>query len=153
MFVLELISELVQKLKPARRARRSKKREVGDRAEAFALEFLQREHGFKLIGQSISDEAGELDLVGRMKGFEGVVVVEVRARREGGMLKPDEAVDQAKQRQVVETAQRVLRRRGIVDLLRYDIVGVYLDEQSNPLRAEHFPDAFNRSVLRTRRRN
>jgi Holliday junction resolvase-like predicted endonuclease len=82
--------------------------------------------------------------VGRVKGNEGLVVVEVRARRQGGLLLPHEAVDLRKQEQVVKTAQRLLRRRGFHDVLRFDVVGVYLCPNGEPLRAEHFPGAFGR---------
>ncbi len=151
MFVIDLVREVWWLLKPKTQSGRSATRATGDKAEAFALAFLKKECGFRLIEQSMSDEEGELDLVGRIKGNEGLVVVEVRARREGGMLKPHEAVDPRKQRQVVETALRLLRRKGFHDVLRFDVVGVYLDAAGEPVRAEHFADAFDRSVVQTRR--
>src|SRR5690606_6016818 len=100
------------------------------------------------VERGMMDEDGELDLVGRIKGVEGLVVVEVRARKEGGMLTPREAVDFKKQRQVVRSAERLLRRKGFHDVIRYDIVGVYLNIRNEPVRAEHFENAFDRSVLR-----
>jgi Holliday junction resolvase-like predicted endonuclease len=152
VFVIELIQELAAKYRPRRKAGRSRKRAVGDSAEAFALRFLRRGQGFRLIEQGMEDEAGELDLVGRIRGFDGIVVVEVRARREGGLLKPHEAVDLTKQRQVVETADRLLPRRGLNESVRFDVVGVYLDRNGEPLRAEHFPAAFDRGVAKPKRR-
>jgi putative endonuclease len=151
MFIVELISAYVKQLMPrkAAQAGRSRTRAVGDGAEEFALAFLKKK-GFKLIERSMMDEDGELDLVGRIKGNEGLVVIEVRARREGGMLTPREAVDFRKQCQVVETAQRILRRKGFHDVLRFDIVGVYLNDRDEPTRCEHFEDAFDRSVLKRR---
>lgn len=152
MFVLELFSALLAKLRPnaAGPRGRSSTRAVGDKAEDYALEFLRRKCRFKVIDRNVQDEEGELDLVGRIAGNEGLVVVEVRSRREGGLITPREAVDIHKQRQVVETAHRILRRKGYHDVLRFDVVGVYLDEQGEPTKAEHFPDAFDRGVLRRR---
>ena len=86
-----------------------------------------------LVERGMMDEDGELDLVGRVKGNEGLVVVEVRARKEGGMLTPREAVDFKKQQQVVKTAQRLLRRKGFYDVLRFDIVGVYLNDRDEKM--------------------
>ncbi|MBK8208446.1 MAG: YraN family protein [Planctomycetes bacterium] len=148
MFVIELIQEIWWKLKPRPQAGRSATRAVGDKAEQFALAYLKKECGFKLIEQGMHDEDGELDLVGRIKGNEGLVVVEVRARTEGGLVSPRDAVDFSKQRQVVETARRLLPRKGFHDVLRFDIVGVWLDQQGAPARAEHFADAFDRNALR-----
>ena len=74
----------------------------------------------------------------------------VRARKEGGLLTPREAVDIRKQRQVVETARRLLPRRGFHDVLRFDVVGVYLNDRDEPIRAEHFESAFDPGVLRRR---
>ena len=150
MFVVELLSAYLRRLRPRETgpAGRSRTRAIGDVAEDFALRFLRKEKGFKLIEQGMMDEDGELDLVGRIKGNEGLVVVEVRARKEGGLLLPHEAVDFRKQQQVVATALRILRRRGFHDVLRFDIVGVYLDKHNQPVRAEHFEGAFDQRVLR-----
>lgn len=150
MFVLELISALLEKLRPEQTVRggRSRTRVVGDRAEDFAVDFLKRQCRFRVVERNLEDEDGELDIVGRIRGNEGLVVVEVRSRKEGGLITPREAVDLRKQRQVVETARRILRRRGYHDVLRFDVVGVYLDENGEPTRAEHFADAFDRSALR-----
>jgi putative endonuclease len=150
MFVLELISALLEKLRPEQTVRggRSRTRAVGDRAEDFAVDFLKRQCRFRVVERNLEDEDGELDIVGRIRGNEGLVVVEVRSRKEGGLITPREAVDLRKQRQVVETARRILRRRGYHDVLRFDVVGVYLDKNGEPTRAEHFPDAFDRLALR-----
>lgn len=150
MFLFELIGAYIKQLRPAKpEARgRSRTRAVGDAAEEFALQFLKKERNFRLVERGMMDEDGELDLVGRIKGVEGLVVVEVRARKEGGMLTPREAVDFKKQRQVVRSAERLLRRKGFHDVIRYDIVGVYLNIRNEPVRAEHFENAFDRSVLR-----
>jgi putative endonuclease len=152
MFFFELIGAYIKQLRPrkAESAGRSRTRAVGDAAEEFALAFLKKQTGFRLIERGMMDEDGELDLVGRIKGNEGLVVVEVRARKEGGMLTPREAVDLKKQRQVIETARRLLPRKGFHDVLRFDVVGVYLNDRDEPIRAEHFENAFDRSILRRR---
>ena len=62
-------------------------------------------------------------------------------------------MDRKKQRQVVETAQRLLRRKAFRNVLRFDIVGVYLNDRDEPIRAEHFENAFDRSVLKKRQRS
>lgn len=149
MFFFDLIGALIRELKPRKgeTVGRSRSRAVGDVAEEFAYQLLKKK-GFRLIARSMQDENGELDLVGRFRSVEGLVVVEVRSRKEGGMVTPREAVDLRKQRQVVETGYRILRRKGFHDILRFDIVGVYLNDRKEPIRAEHFPDAFDRSVLK-----
>ncbi|MCA8915940.1 MAG: YraN family protein [Planctomycetes bacterium] len=152
MFIFELIGAYLKQLRPRKSevGGRSRTRAVGDAAEEFALAFLKKQSGFRLIQRGMMDEDGELDLVGRVKGNEGLVVVEVRARKEGGLLTPREAVDIKKQRQVVETARRLLPRKGFHDVLRFDVVGVYLNDRDEPTRAEHFENAFDGSVLRRR---
>ncbi|KAA0218119.1 YraN family protein [bacterium] len=144
MFLLELIEsvwdEVMARLRPRRRGA-SPTRARGDLAEDFALEFLLQQ-GFTLLARNLGDERGELDLVGRQRGFDGIVVVEVRARREGGLLAPREAVNRRKQRQVVKTARRLLPRHQLHGPLRFDIVGVWLNEQHKPVRAQRFESAF-----------
>lgn len=150
MFIVELVAALVEKLRPQEKAQRgrSRTRAVGDKAEDFAVTFLKQQCRFRVVERNLQDEDGELDIVGRIRGNEGLVVVEVRSRKEGGLITPREAVDIRKQRQVVETARRILRRKGYHDVLRFDVVGVYLDESGEPTRAEHYPDAFDRSALK-----
>lgn len=150
MFFFELIGAYLKQLRPRKAGPpgRSRTRAVGDAAEEFALAFLKKEKRFRLVERGMMDEDGELDLVGRIKGNEGLVVVEVRARKEGGLITPREAVDIRKQRQVVETARRLLPRKGFHDVLRFDIVGVYLNDRDEPIRAEHYENAFDASVLK-----
>lgn len=140
--LLDLIRAALRELasRSGRRGR-SKTRAAGDRAEEFALRFLKKA-GFRPLMANVGDERGELDLVGRFPDFDGVVVIEVRARKEGGVRTPREAVDRRKQKQVVRTARRVLKRKGVFEPLRFDVVGVYLDDEGEPARAEHFPAAF-----------
>ena len=144
MFFLDLIEALIDaaraKLRPKERAG-SATRKRGDIAEDFALAFLQKQ-GFSLIQRNLGDEKGELDLVGRQTGLQGLVVVEVRARRQGGKLSPRESVNRRKQKQVIKTAKRLLKRKSLTGPVRYDIVGVWLNEQNEPVEAERFENAF-----------
>ncbi len=144
MYFLDLIEALIDaardKLRP-REIKGSAKRRTGDKAEDFALAFLKSQ-GFSLLERNLGDEKGELDLVGHQRGYDGIVVVEVRARKEGGLRSPREAVDRRKQRQVVKTAKRLLKRKGLKGPVRFDIVGVHLSETGEPMRAERFERAF-----------
>ena len=149
MFFLDLMEAVIARLRPSRRESRgrSDSRAVGDAAEEYALELL-RKAGFRLIEQSLRDDVGELDFVGKQKGFDGIVVVEVRARKAGGLVEPKDSVNRKKQRQVVKTARRLLPRHGLKGKVRYDIVGVWLDKAGIPTRAERYESAFDASVLK-----
>lgn len=155
MFILDLFLSVLdwifgRAFRRQRRARRSATRLAGDRAEAFALAFLERD-GFSTLERNMADSRGELDLVGRQRGFDGVVVVEVRSRTEGSPVDPRDTVRRGKQRRVVRAAMRLLKHRGLRGPVRYDIVGVWLNAEGEPVRAERFVDAFGAKVLRTRR--
>ncbi|MCC6574503.1 MAG: YraN family protein [Planctomycetes bacterium] len=128
----------------------SPQRMAGDKAELFALAQLQRE-GFSLIERNLSDSRGELDLVGRQNGFDGIVVVEVRSRSEGSPLDPRDTVRGAKKRQVINTARRLLKRRQLDrEPVRFDIVGVWVNAAGEPVKAERFADAFDAGILKKR---
>lgn len=155
MLLFDLIRAVTREIRPASDddVAGSAQRQVGDCAEAFALRELKKQ-GFRLIRRGASDPDGELDLIGRFDDYDGVVVIEVRARKEGGMQSPLEAIGYSKQKQVVRTARRLLPQMGIHDPLRFDAVGVWLDGRGNPQRMEHVPNAFRaKDFIKPRRRH
>jgi putative endonuclease len=96
---------------------------LGREGERIAARYLRR-HGFKILYRNYEPpHGGEIDLVCR----EGktLVFVEVKTRAPGGMGRPADAVDAAKEEAIIRGAESWLRLLGNPDIpVRLDIVEV-----------------------------
>jgi len=111
----------------------------GARGERIAAHALRRK-GFKILARNVRDGSGEIDLIAR--DGDTLVFVEVKTRQEGF---PAEAVTPAKRRRITLTAERFMKRHGILGTsvrVRYDIVAVVWPEGRGKPRVEHIPHAF-----------
>lgn len=98
-------------------------REIGDDAEALALERLTRQ-GLTLVTRNYRCRLGELDLV--MRAGSCLVFVEVRYRQAGSRINALESIGPQKQRKLTLAAARFLARhpRYRHDIVRFDVVAV-----------------------------
>ncbi|MDO4633228.1 MAG: YraN family protein [Eubacteriales bacterium] len=110
-------------------------RETGARYEALAAAYLMQE-GFQILEKNYRIRSGEIDLIAREGRY--LVFIEVKYRsslREGSPL---EAVNQKKQRVIIQTARHYLLSHGYSEdtPCRFDVVGMDGD------RVTHIRDAF-----------
>lgn len=103
---------------------RRERRRTGVRGETFAYWYLRR-HGYVVVGRNYrtAHRRGEIDLI----GWDGAVLafVEVKTRTTATGGPPEEAVDAAKRRVLVEMARDYVARRGLADVpYRFDIVAL-----------------------------
>lgn len=112
----------------------------GQRGEVAAAKFLRR-LGYRIVARGERSRLGELDLVavdGRT-----VVFVEVKTRDSVAHGRPEEAVDNEKQRRVTRAALGYLKRHGLLEQpARFDVVSVVWPSNSKQPTIEHFRDAF-----------
>ncbi len=102
------------------------RQEDGDRAEARALDLLQR-RGLCLVQRNYRvargphARGGEIDLI--MRAADGTLVfVEVRSRRSTAHGGAAASVSAAKQRSLVLAAQHYLQRLAVMPPCRFDVV-------------------------------
>ncbi len=120
------------------------KRSFGKRGERAAERFLKK-RGMKIVAAGYSNHIGEIDLVAveKTRTEKTVVFVEVKTRGSDAQGLPVEAVDQHKQRQIVQTALVFLRQHELLESrFRFDIVSVMWPEDVRHPEITHFPDAF-----------
>lgn len=117
----------------------------GSRAEGHARQWLKSQ-GYRIVAANIADDRGELDLLVHPPGDSlTLAVVEVRSSSSQSTLRHDMLFPPAKQRQVEDTARRLLVKRRLVRPgmgVRFDVVFVRLDDAGNALEVQHFPHAF-----------
>lgn len=115
-------------------------KQVGDRGETLAAEYLQRQ-GYTIVDRNWHDRTGELDIVAR--DANGVwVFVEVKTRRAAD-ANPLEALTPRKRRALTAAAQFYLAKNGLEDeVWRIDVIAVTF-QSGKPPHIEHFQDAFD----------
>jgi Holliday junction resolvase-like predicted endonuclease len=135
--------------------------ESGRAAQSLAEQTLTRS-GHRILARNLSGLGGELDLVvSPLNDPRLIAVVEVRSHRPASGVSLYEILPPRKQKQVCETARRLLpcqpwfyadepssrrthstRSTRSLPTVRFDAVLVSLDDTGHPVRAEHLPDAF-----------
>jgi putative endonuclease len=137
----DALSELARKLQRLIFRGLPPKPSLGERGERLAEEFLLKQ-GWRLLTRQFRAAPGEIDLI--MEDGATVVFVEVKTRTSSRYGSPFEAVDEAKQRHIVQTALCYLKQQGLLERRsRFDIVSiVWPDEHAGQPTIEHFADAF-----------
>ena len=113
---------------------------LGALGEEVASRRLQ-ELGYTILERNYRCPAGEIDIVAE----EGEVLafVEVRAKSQGGALRPIESVDFTKRRRLVALAQLYLAKEKVLDRpCRFDVAEVILNEKGKVSSVELLRDAF-----------
>jgi putative endonuclease len=114
---------------------------TGRLGETFAAEYLVRQ-GYEILEKNYRRQFGEVDIVARDRGT--LVFVEVKTRHSNIYGTPFEAVDKRKQRQLSKTAQGYLLSCQLHDTAaRFDVIGVTLDTNNQPVQIELIRNAFD----------
>lgn len=118
--------------------------ELGQKGEALAADYLEAK-GYRLLDQNYRFEREEVDLVmfeptPANDGGE-IVFVEVKARRGTGFGRPEDAVDEAKQKAIRRVAEAWLHERKLFPSpVRFDVVAILFGGPEPEV--EHFENAF-----------
>lgn len=118
-----------------------RRKKTGETGEQLAARHLYR-RGFRLLEQNYACDIGEIDIIAEDRGT--VVFVEVKTRRTLTSGTPEEAVNREKRRRIRRAAQWYLKAwQRWPQRVRFDIVGIELDENDNVTAIRHTPDAFS----------
>jgi len=114
--------------------------EIGKKAEeAVAGELALR--GMKVLARNLRRRYGEIDIVALDRGT--VVFVEVRARRRGSLVLPEESVDWQKRRRITRMAAAYLSEHRLHDApCRLDLAAVDLDAGGEVMAVRLIESAF-----------
>lgn len=113
------------------------KQNVGAQGEQLALLFLLG-LGYTLLERNYRFHRGEIDLIVQKENT--LVVVEVKARKEGTMLSPQQAVTRSKQKHLIRTANAYLQLYQLDVNTRFDIISIIGFGEN--ARIEHLENAF-----------
>ncbi|MGI6232444.1 MAG: YraN family protein [Prevotella sp.] len=122
--------------------------DLGNWGEQIACEFLQKK-GFIIMDRNwrYGRSHRDLDIVCKTPDQRTYVFVEVKTRSSDTMVLPQEAVDRKKIHFLATAAGHYVVSNGIVEDLRFDIIGVVGTPSSKNVKIEHIENAFNPLLL------
>lgn len=103
-------------------------RETGARAEDFAAGILQK-RGSELLARNYYTPYGEIDLI--VRDGDCIAFVEVKARREGSLVRPAQAVDRRKQRRIAQSAVCYLMENPAGLQPRFDVFEIVMEKSES----------------------
>ena len=115
--------------------------ELGKAGEDFAASYLEHA-GYGIIERDWRQGSRDIDIVARTEDGITVVFVEVKTRSSDAIVRPEDAVDARKIRNLGRAADAYVKERAIWNELRFDLINIVGTAPEN-FRLEHIIDAFN----------
>lgn len=115
----------------------AKHNDLGKKAEEFAARYLHS-IGYKVIHQNWKSGKLEIDIIAKTPGITAIVEVKFRSGDWNGS--PEQAVNPAKIKHLVQAANVYADKTKNVGQIRFDIIAVRLENDRFVL--EHLEDAF-----------
>ncbi|MBS1635009.1 MAG: YraN family protein [Bacteroidetes bacterium] len=113
------------------------KKEIGDKGEALAVEFLLG-RGFRILETNWKYKHLEIDIIAMDRNQ--LVIVEVKTRLNSQFGAPEEFVDLKKQKFLIKAANHYIEQHNVDAETRFDIISVIHSGQQPQI--SHIPDAF-----------
>ena len=115
--------------------------------DAVCAELERRGH--RIIERNYRRRSGEIDIISEVGNY--IVFTEVKARKAGSMVSGLEAVDHAKKKRMIITADAYLTENPCNMYVRYDIAEVRLTRGSFPrvIGVDIYEDAFDTEGIYT----
>lgn len=116
-------------------------KDIGAHGEKIAAKFLKKQ-GYKIVAKNFFSAHGEIDIIAKNKST--LVFVEVKTRKDcqdffDSYGLPSEAVTKKKQEHIIYTARLFLRKNPFDIETRFDVIEVYLGENT---KINHIENAF-----------
>lgn len=96
---------------------------TGTYGELTAGRYL-RENGYTILNANYRCRMGEIDIIAANRKY--ICFVEVKTRDENTVLKPSDAVNSAKRRRIISTAQFYLSHNKTKLQPRFDVIEVFM---------------------------
>lgn len=115
--------------------------EFGKWGEDEAARFLERK-GYSILERDWKWGKRDLDIIAVTENRQTLVFVEVKTRSSEDMQEPEEAVDNAKMKNLAIAANAYVKAMNAMQDIRFDIVSI-IGKRKCLERIEHIEDAFN----------
>lgn len=103
--------------------------------------YYLKNRGYQIIERGFHCRFGEIDIIAR--SADELIFCEVKARRQGALTTPQEAVSRTKQRRLLKTAYWYLNQHPWDGDLRFDVIAIVAPKTGfDIVEIEWFQDAF-----------
>ncbi len=116
-------------------------KELGKRGEEIVCEYIRRK-GMAVFRTNYRTRFGEVDVIAESETH--IIFIEVKTREEGAMVSGADAIDLAKRRRIMMSAQSFMNALPVKLPPRFDVAEVTVREQSGKRKfsLKYIEDAF-----------
>ena len=115
----------------------AEKNETGKQGESVARQYLEGK-GYKVLETNWRFHRFEIDIIAT--NDKELVFIEVKTRSDNYLMAPEVAVDKKKIRRIVTASDAYIRKHGIDQPVRFDVLCLIKKRQT--FEIEHIEDAF-----------
>ena len=115
--------------------------DTGKWGEELAASLL-RDKGYTIMERDWHSGHRDIDIIARSPDSRTVVFVEVKTRTQDIVMRPEDAVNVKKIRNIGLAANNYVKMHNLLDELRFDIVSI-VGENPQVAKVEHLVGAFN----------
>ncbi len=122
----------------------AKHNELGKWGEDYAADYLHSE-GYIILDRDWRNGGSkrDIDIVCKSADRSTIVFVEVKTRSSDDLTAPEDAVNVGKMRRIGRAADGYVKMYDVVEELRFDILTVIGQKDSDDIQINHIKDAFN----------
>jgi putative endonuclease len=113
------------------------KQNLGKIGEDLSVDFL-RKKGFKILSRNWRYKKAEVDIIAKYNSF--LVFIEVKCRTSSLFGRPEQAINNKKEKLYQLAAEHYLEKYTLEDEIRFDVISVIYNK--NKTEIEHFINAF-----------
>jgi putative endonuclease len=110
---------------------------LGNEGEKYAAKFLA-DKGYQILATNWRYGKKEIDIIARKAGI--IAIVEVKTRTTDYFGRPEESVNLAKQKYLVEAANHFIQQIDFEADVRFDIISILKNGRN--LKIEHIEEAY-----------
>ena len=116
------------------------KKATGIHGEQYVAEYLLQ-NGYIMKARNFHSRYGEVDLIAEKNGV--LAFIEVKTRKKGAAVRPEEAVTRAKQQKLLKTAFVYLQQKNTALQPRFDVAEVWVSpSDGKPVEIRYIINAF-----------
>ncbi len=109
---------------------------IGPKGEQFAAEYL-KDNGYEILEMNWVAESCEVDIIAKYNSI--IIFVEVKTRTNDFYGNPEEAVNEAKQENLMKVAEAYLIENDLDNEIRFDIISIIWNKERKDIY--HIEDA------------